>query len=383
MLAKTANLAGILVAAAAVMFAFAARPGDLIDQTAKSLGPGPSFSCNTSDAIEAVICRDPQLSARDRTMSALYAAVRIDPLGVGPSAELEAQRRWLKDRNRRCLQGERRACLADAYDDRLAALAVAALFTRHAAAMAELTRQAPKTAPLYEAIYRYATIDDAAARTAAVAPLIASAFETVHGLPTSTDLLGDVPSAEAAASSDKAFTAFLAAVSVSDYQLTSLPCAALVRRPGLIGALDARYGGAIDGQLLGADCDEIMPPTPQLDSLIAATQDAQPPCEGTIRFSTGHEYLKTIAAIRLHDTDNWKPGDPFAPRADRVKDEENTAQTPNEARFIALHRAAIGDAADELAAYYVRLFRLAPEAAAGDARGAVRAVITGAYDSCE
>ena len=377
------KLAGVLIGAATVMLAFAARPGDLIDQTARSLGPGPSFSCNTTDAIETVICRDPQLSARDRTMSTLFAAVRIDPLGVGPSGELETQRRWLKDRNRRCLEGERRACLVSDYDDRLAALAVAALFTHHAAAMAELARQAPKTAPLYEAIYRYATIDGAAARTAAVASLIAPAFEAVHDLPTSTDLLVDVASPQAAAASDKTFAAFLAAASVSDYQLNAVPCAALVRRPGLIGVLDARYGSGMDNQLLRSDCAETMPPTPHLDSLVSAVLAAQPVCEGSIRFGAEHQYQATLVAIRLHRTEIWKPGDPYAPRADRIGDEENTAQTPNEARFIALRRAAIGVAVDELAADYVRLFKISPEAAAADARGAVRTVIGEAYDLCE
>jgi uncharacterized protein len=169
----------------------------------------PVLNCTTPSAIEAVICGDPELQARDRMMAKLFEAVRVDAFKSGLSAEETIQRRWLTARDERCLKEPQIACPSGSYDARLNELAVAALFRLPDTALEELRRQDPKTAPLYEAIYRYATIDGQAQRVAAVERLIAPTFDEIHesfkgGIPPFANL----QTVEAAAASDEAFSIF-------------------------------------------------------------------------------------------------------------------------------------------------------------------------------
>jgi uncharacterized protein len=62
----------------------------------------PSFSCVSTTPVEALICSSPDLADRDRTMAVLYAAARVSALGSGVSPEVEAQRKWLRERNDGC-----------------------------------------------------------------------------------------------------------------------------------------------------------------------------------------------------------------------------------------------------------------------------------------
>jgi uncharacterized protein len=336
----------------------------------------PSFSCSpaASSAVEGAICADPSLAQRDQTLALLYAAARTNALGSGPSQQQALQHQWLRSRDARCAKTAAHACVADAYDERPYDLAVAALFAAPDVALAELARQDAHAAPLYEAVYRYATIDDQAKRTGAVEALIAPAFDAIHGEFAAQELFADIPTARAAAASDKAFATLLDAASVSGYTLT-LPCAALIKRPGLIDALDPRYGGAVDGQLANSDCDAMMPDLPHLARLTKTAIDAQPVCEGTIRFTLGRAYAKTLVAIRLHRSDLWKPGDPHAPPPGSDGAEDG--------RFRTAHRAWIDAAVAELARYYSDVFKVPPYAAKADAGGAVNAVISGAFALCD
>lgn len=193
-------------------------------------------------------------------MATLFAASQTDAFNQSKSQQLFLQRRWLKMRNEQCSNGDMHSCLVERYDERLNELAVAALFQAPDIALTELDRQNPKSAALYEAIYRYATIDDTAERASVVANLINPAFEVFHGKPWAQPL-SEAEDAHQAASSDKNFSAFLDVASVSGYALT-MPCSALVRRPGLIDTLNAVYGGAIDGQLIQSDCEAMTPSLP-------------------------------------------------------------------------------------------------------------------------
>lgn len=327
----------------------------------------PSFSCASPDAIEAAICADPALSSRDRAMSVLYTASLKGESAAAPSPQRAAQRAWLKTR-KECLNDDLRKCLAQQYDARLNSLAVAALFQSKDAALAELARQDPKVRPIYEAIYLYATRDTQAARIAAVEPLIAPIFNALSGMPTA--LFEDIPDARAAASSDDAFALFLDVASVSDYALT-LPCDALVRRPGLIHALGAQYGGAIDGQLIQADCASTLPALPRLEDLVRAAGSVQETCEGTIRFSLGRNAGKTLVAVRLHRPDIWKAGD------------RGGSTSGPAAQFRSRHRAQIASAIAELAQYYAANFKVAPQVARADATSAIHAVVDGTFKLCE
>jgi uncharacterized protein len=338
------------------------------DETASA----PSFTCGpTNTAIERTICSDAALAARDRTMATLFAASQNDAFNRGQSQQPFLQRQWLKTRDEQCSNGDMHACLVAEYDGRLNELAVASLFQAPDVALAELSRQNPKSAAIYEAIYRYATIDDADERAHVVAKLIAPAFDAFHDKPWARPL-SDVVDAHDASSSDKNFSAFLDVASVSDYALT-MPCSALARRPGLIDALNAVYGGAIDGQLIRSDCEAMTSQLQAVDRLTKAAVAEQPFCRGTIRFSLGRDFGKTLVAVRLHRTDVWK--------AD--KNDSEPANGVGEPRFIAQHQAAIRDATDELAAYYSDHFGVPPTPANEQAGSAIRAIVAGAYNLCE
>jgi uncharacterized protein len=328
----------------------------------------PSFSCVTPTALEMLICADPVLADDDRRMAVLYAAARAGALGDGGSQVEHTQRAWLKSRNAACASGDVSSCLSKEYDARLTELAVAALFQTPGAALAELKRQNQAAFPLYEAIYRYATLDEPA-RSQTVAPLIAPIFDTIHNKPWATPLR-DIADAESAAASDHAFTTVLDVVSVSDYTVT-LPCAAIVHRPGLIDALDSLYGGAIDGRLIQSDCDSTLPATPKLDHLLAEVVSAQSFCTGTIRFSLGRNYGMTLVKVRLHRLD-------ILPEVTLP----NRAKVAN-AQFRSEHTVQMQDATDELAHYYSTHFAVSEIVAHDDATTAINAVIGGAFDLCE
>jgi uncharacterized protein len=327
----------------------------------------PSFSCVSPSALEAVICGDPSLADRDRDMAILYAAARAGALGTGVSQEERAQRSWLKSRNEECAKGDAHRCLTIEYNARLNELAVAALFQAPEAALAELNRQYPTSVPIYEAIYRYGTLNQPE-RAETVTSLIAPIFDAIHTKPWASPLKG-IPDAQAAATTDDAFAAFLDVASVSSYTLT-LPCAAIVRRPGLVYALDALYGGAIDGQLINSDCESTLPATPKLDSLLAKVVSAQSFCPGTIRFSQGREYQKELVEIRLHRLGEWAGAAP------------SVSTNAFEERFRSEHEAQMEGAIDELGKHYSVHFSVSEKVAHDDAVKAINSVISGAFDLC-
>lgn len=343
---------------------------------------GPSFSCGSaSKAVEKAICSDDALAARDRTMATLFTASQADAFNQGKSQQQILQRQWLKTRDEQCSNGDMHSCLVDMYDERLNALAVAALFRAPDAALAELDRQDPKSAALYEAIFRYVTIDDTVHRADAVAKLIDPAFEEFHGKPWAHPL-SDAQDAHDAASSDKNFSAFLDVASVSGYALT-MPCSAFVRRPGLMDALNAVYGGAIDGQLIRSDCEAMTSNLPAVDRLTKAAVAVQPFCQGTIRFSLGRNFDKTLVAVRLHRTDLWKARTLDWKSGGQDENNDDSAKAGDVPHFVAGHPVLIRNAADELAAYYSNRFDAPSALAEAQAHSAINAIIFGAYDLCE
>src|SRR5579863_7779969 len=81
-----AGVTGMAIAArlGAVVAALALSvPG--LTSPARAQAPGPSFSCAGAKGLDAVVCGDPTLATRDRTMARLYAAARTGALGWGQS----------------------------------------------------------------------------------------------------------------------------------------------------------------------------------------------------------------------------------------------------------------------------------------------------------
>jgi hypothetical protein len=84
------------------------------------------------------------------------------------------------------------------------------------------------------------------------------------------------------------------------------PREAVIRRPGLIKALGAQYGGARDAQLPDGDCEATLPELPSLTRLAQRARSAQPFCQGTIRFSVWKDHAQLVAAARLHRPEIWQ-----------------------------------------------------------------------------
>lgn len=84
----------------------------------------PSFDCRgvTSGSVEALVCRDPELSALDRQLAAVYAEAERKA-ATGPGAPLKAEQRgWIKGRDECWKADEPRTCVKDAYQRRIAEL---------------------------------------------------------------------------------------------------------------------------------------------------------------------------------------------------------------------------------------------------------------------
>ncbi len=321
---------------------------------------GPSFNCAHPSVLEAIICKDAGLSQQDRDLARLYARSRADLLNIGVSGQVERQKTWLANRNRDCADtryGPSDRCLGIAYRARLGELAVATLFRDPDDALAVLKREYPKLAPLYAALYQYATISDDAKRRQAVGVLV----EESQGLYDEEDVKAMSP--DEVVASDKGFSAYFVVADVAAGDIMSMPCDALLRRPGLIEALGAYYGGMLDSMVPDSDCDAMLPPVPELETFADSAWQDVGECIGTIRFSVFRESQKMLTVVRLHRDDIWK-------------DSLNEDLPPA--------RAAAGAAAIKaLAGYYVRAYKLAPNVAAADAETAIGTLNGSIYNGCE
>lgn len=342
---------------------------------------GPSFNCANATDVDAVVCKDAKLAADDRRLTALYAATRDAAIGAGASQQLTWQRKWLKDTHTECAAAAwarhqayktQRDCIADAYNTRLDELATAALFSDHADAMAVIRETSPADAAIYEAIYQYATTDDARARAAKVVPLIAPVYAGLDAEHKTafTDNGGPATAADAV-KSDAAFGTFVN-VTVSELEHSVMwSCAAFVKRPGLLDALGPMYGSTRDNFLPQADCDEMTAPqiAPFNDFMTTTLQNA-PDCGGTIRFAGGREFYRMRTAALLHRPEQW------------AKYKAADGDKP-ESTFRRKHAADISKAQATLAAYYVQVLHLDAATANRDAGKITDVLINQAYNLCD
>ncbi len=306
------------------------------------------------------------------TRMALFLSFdRVGALGVGPSNEQSVQRSWRKQRDMACAaRMNPSSChLYDSY--RLHDLAVAAIFRAPKQAFREIARTDPKSVQIYEAIYQYAVIRDPGRRANVVGGLLAPAFVSLRNRLRDASDWDAVAVAEAgprdAASSDQRFSQFLNAISVwNDNDIVVLPCAALVRRPGLLYTLHSQYGGAIDGHLIQTDCRDTLPPLPELATVEKTAFAAHSPCSGTIRFSLGREFDEMVTAIRIHQFKDF-----------------NRYPSSASLRFASEHKILWERATSEMARYYSRYFHVPPAQARTEATGVLVAVLNNAIDdSC-
>ncbi|WP_454725588.1 MULTISPECIES: hypothetical protein [Cupriavidus] len=333
--------------------------------------PASSASCAVgSNVIKATICGDPELAERERTMEILLAASRLDVSGRGVSQQQALQQKWLREREKACSKGNIRQCVLGRYEWRLQELAVAALFRAPAPALAEMRRTTPDSASIYEAIYRYATIESDQERAEVVGQLIAPALTKIRSNPNSQIPTGDDAPAELA-KSDSGLSGFLQAASMVDHDLT-LPCSAIARRPGLIDALDPYFGGRGDSYLIRSDCLTMTPSMPAVEKLKRAAIAVQPECLGSIRFALEREFDKRYVAILLHRMD----------RLGGEQSDKNRIRHAKVARFIARHPSLANDATLRMATYYSHDFGIAPTRAKAEAARAVHVLVDQAHQLC-
>ncbi|WP_353861148.1 MliC family protein [Azospirillum formosense] len=85
---------------------------------------GPSFSCAGVEkrSIEHMVCTDAGLSALDRRLAGVYDAAAAKAANEHPPTLKAEQRGWIKGRNDCWKADDRRACVAEQYRLRIAAL---------------------------------------------------------------------------------------------------------------------------------------------------------------------------------------------------------------------------------------------------------------------
>lgn len=340
---------------------------------AQTPATGPSFSCTGAKGAAAIVCADKDLSAEDRTLTALYAAARVSATGVGASNEQVAQRTWLHDLDSNCAKGTAKVqhdCVKSSYDSRVGMLAQAALFTDHAAAMVAIQHLTPNDAPIYEAIWLYSTINDVGQRQTKVAAALKPVFTALDdGARDEIKAMDGPATAEDAAASDKAFGLFVDLATVEGGHSIGWPCMAILKRPDLIAALGALYGSTKDNALPYDDCGDTMPPAPAFTAFVSKPFEGVPECDGTIRFGSYRTYAQYQAAALLHRRDFWAR----VPLLDGGKPE---------ARFRARHAADLAKARAGLAAYYVQVFKADAKTADRDAGDILDLMIGQAYNPC-
>jgi hypothetical protein len=263
--------------------------------------PAPSFGCHgNASPAEGAICSDPKLAAEDRFMARLYALSQVSAFGSGRSNEFAAQREWLRSRDYACRNADP-TCLVGMYQDRNERLAIAVLFSHPEVALPEIRRVDPDAAGLLQAIYLYAR---SGKLSEADRQRIARLLEPFAGPPGGVGSFDPV----LAVKSDSAFaefigtrSAFLAGNSARQYAPV-FPCAAMVRKPKLVGATAPRFGSTMDSFIIYSDCEDTLPPLPKLSALVGRGMTGMHDAEcggGTIRFGDYRAFANDAVAAQL------------------------------------------------------------------------------------
>jgi uncharacterized protein len=89
-----------------------------------ALAKSPSFNCSKVEAgsIEEMICQDDQLAELDRKLAAVYSAASKKAINEHPPVLKAEQRGWVKGRNECWKADDKRHCVQDEYERRIAEL---------------------------------------------------------------------------------------------------------------------------------------------------------------------------------------------------------------------------------------------------------------------
>ena len=141
-----------------------------------------------------------------------------------------------------------------------------------------------------------------------------------------------------------------------------MPCAAIVRHPGLIEATTAISGSTLDNFVPRTDCETALPPLPQLATLLTRIHATWPRCEGTIRFAAYRGFATAVDMARLGDRG-----------AIEVLGAVGRGNALPPLRGVS--RTMVDVAARELTAYYMQERRLAAASAAKLAQDRMRLIL--------
>lgn len=94
------------------------------NRNGSAMATGPSYDCDKVEAnsIEEMICMDNDLSELDRKLSIIYSAAAKKATNEHPPVLKAEQRGWIKGRNECWRTEDKRACVHDEYQRRIAEL---------------------------------------------------------------------------------------------------------------------------------------------------------------------------------------------------------------------------------------------------------------------
>lgn len=328
-----------------------------------------SFDCALAKAaLEVEICKDPVLSEADSLMGRLYFQAKTSAFRSGPSNQLGFQRTWARERQD-CLTPEKvaakatRDCLRSRYEDRNRELAIATVLSDPPTGLDVLDRLDPKAAPLYRAIRAYVrTPSETTYLTRLLKPYFdRMASDEAQGF--GREILADekIVRAQDMLASDHRFATGLKILSayLEGGPLT-LPCEAVLNRPGLLETVQPIFGSSLDNFIPRTDCVAALPPLPKFEALVMQIYKGWPECEGTIRFAAYRGFDAEVEAARLTDG-SGKLRTRAAPRLKGVAPD------------------AVNAATAELAKYYLTYRLLPPAKAHATAFGAVQTVLAAGH----
>ena len=89
-----------------------------------AIGATPSFDCRKikDSSIEKMICNDEELAKLDRQLAEVYAAAAKKAVNERPPVLRAEQRGWIKGRNECWKSNDKRSCVKDEYQRRVAEL---------------------------------------------------------------------------------------------------------------------------------------------------------------------------------------------------------------------------------------------------------------------
>ncbi len=312
----------------------------------RAFAAAPSFDCALArSVIEIEVCKDPVLSSSDSLMAELYFQAKTSAFRSGPSNQLSLQRAWVKDRQA-CLTPEKagfksvRTCLRSRYDARNHELAVATVMSDPPSGLKALDVLDPQAAPLYRAIRTYVrTPSDKTGLIRLLSPYFSRmASDQTQGY--GRDILADekIFKAQDILTSDHRFATGLKVISAYfDGDPLTLPCEAVLTRPGLLETVQPIFGSTLDNFIPRTDCAATLPPVPKFDALVAQIYKTWPECQGTIRFAAYRSFEAEVEAARIADG-SGKLRTKAAPRLKGVAPDAVTAATVELAEYYRLYR---------------------------------------------